>query len=128
MILQQRWAMPLKKTVIPVLVICIFLLTGCAGIAGRAGNSVLNGYVYTHIRIPYTINLDKTPASAAQAAGKILQINEPLSGYGLYAKFNSNAIGDIAQSQGFKKVYFADMEIFSILGIWRDETIHVYGE
>ena len=118
--------MPYKKTLI--LVLLFALTAGCAGITGRAGNRVLNGYLYTHVRIPYTINLDKTPASAAQAAGKILQINEPLSGYGLYAKFNSNAIGDIAQSQGFKKVYFADMEIFSILGIWRDETIHVYGE
>ncbi|OIP66446.1 MAG: hypothetical protein CO150_03055 [Nitrospirae bacterium CG_4_9_14_3_um_filter_53_35] len=120
--------MPHKRTLIPIIVLLSALMAGCAGITGRAGNSVLNGYVYTHIRIPYTINLDNTPASAHQAAGKILQINEPFSGYGLYAKLKSNAFGDIAKKHGLKKVYFADVEIKNILGIWRDETIHIYGE
>lgn len=118
--------MPYKKTLI--LVLLFALTAGCAGITGRAGNRVLNGYLYTHIRIPYTINIESTPVPASHAGGNILQINEPFSGYGFYAKLNSNAIGDIAQRHGLKKVYFADIEIFSILGIWRDETIHIYGE
>jgi hypothetical protein len=33
-----------------------------------------------------------------------------------------------AQRYGLKEVYFADIEIFSILGIWTHEKVHVYGK
>lgn len=74
------------------------------------------------------MDLDNTPSTIFQANGKILKIEEPISGYGLYAEFNSNAIGDIAKKHGLKKVYFADMEIFSILGIFGYKKVYIYGE
>ena len=46
----------------------------------------------------------------------------------MYAEIDANAIGDIARKNELKKVYFADKEIFNILGVWRMETVHVYGE
>jgi hypothetical protein len=116
-----------RRVLLSGLCLLLFFLTGCLS-AGRISNRALNGYLFTKIKVPYTINLDNTPAVLIPSEGKILQISEPFSGYGFYAEFNSNAIGDIAQEHGLKKVYFADMEIFSILGIWRHEKIFIYGE
>jgi len=92
------------------------------------GNAPLVGIIYTHVRLPLTANLDNTPFPAtAPASGKVIQLKEPFSGYGIYARVNSNAIGDIACKHGMETVYFADQEIFSLLGIWKTTKVHVYG-
>jgi hypothetical protein len=102
-------------------------LTGCASIPG-VGSSVLTGIAYTHIRVPLSEDLVNTPVVVVHTGGKIIQVKEPVSGYGFYAQWNSNAIGDIAQRYGLKEVYFADIEIFSILRIWTHNKVHVYGK
>ena len=33
-----------------------------------------------------------------------------------------------AKKHGLSKVYFADIEIFDVLGIWHHEKLHIYGE
>ncbi len=109
------------------LLLSLFILAGCLTF-GRMGSSSLKGYVFKYIRVPLTMDLDNTPSTIFQANGKILKIEEPFSGYGLYAEFNSNAIGNIAKKHGLKKVYFADMEIFSILGIFGYKKVYIYGE
>jgi hypothetical protein len=125
-----------RKVLLAGLCLLLLFLTGCLN-AGRISNRVLSeisnrtlsGYLFTKIKVPYTVNLDNTPAVLIPSEGKILQVSEPFSGYGLNAKVGSNAIGDIARIHGLNKVYFADLEIFSILGgIWRHEKIIIYGE
>jgi hypothetical protein len=81
-----------------------------------------------HIKVPLSVNVVESPVIEIHSEGKIVQIKEPVSGYGFYAEWNSNAIGDVAKRSGLKKVYFADMEIFSVLGIWTYRKVHVYGE
>ncbi|MBU4258405.1 MAG: TRL-like family protein [Proteobacteria bacterium] len=109
------------------LLLSLFILAGCLTF-GRMGSGSLEGYVFKFVRVPLTINLDNTPSTIFQASGKILKIKEPFSGYNFYAEFNSNAIGDVARKHGLKKVYFADMEIFSIFGIFGYKEVHIYGE
>ena len=102
-------------------------LTGCL-CPGGVGSRSLTGIAYTHIRVPLSEDIVNTPVVVIHAGGKIVQVKEPVSGYGLYTEWSSNAIGDIAQRYGLRKVYFADLEIFSILRIWRHEKVHIYGE
>jgi hypothetical protein len=88
----------------------------------------LIGLAYTHVRLPLTQNLDNTPVPDGQApSSRIVEVREPFSGFGIYARMNTNAIGDIAISNGIDELYFADQEIFSILGIWKSLRVHVYG-
>ena len=87
----------------------------------------LKGDVFTSVG-PFKTDLLNTPVKDTQASGIIIHIQEPVSGYGLYTEFNSNAIGDIAKKHGLTKVYFADLEIFNVLGIWTHERLHIYGE
>ena len=101
--------------------------TGC-GTVVKNGRGVLAGVVYTRVKFPLTTDLNQTPAAVDTGGGKIVRIKEPFSGYGISAEFYSNAIGEIAERHGLKTVYYADVERFSILGIWRHDEVIVYGE
>ncbi len=82
------------------------------------------GIIYTHITTPLDINADKTPIGpAASADGNIKHIH-----YYMDIKWHSNAIGDIAKQSGLNEIYFADIETLSILGLWNQYTVHVYGK
>jgi hypothetical protein len=105
----------------------LMLFSGCAAM-GRVDEGILRGYVFTKVKVPCTRDLHASPASPGAAEGKVIQIREPISGYGIYAEFNSNAIGDVALRHGLGEVYFADRELLSILGVWRHRKIHVYGQ
>jgi len=87
------------------------------------------GLIYTNMRLPLTRNLHNTPVPKTHpTSGRVLEIKEPFSGFGLYARVDSNAIGDIARKNGMQTVYFADRQIFSILGIWSTKKTILYGE
>jgi hypothetical protein len=101
--------------------------TGCGAVV-KNGHAVLVGAVYTRVKFPLTTDLNQTPAAVSTGNGKIVRIKEPFSGYGIYAEFNSNAIGEIAKRHGLKAVYYADIERLSILGIWRHDEVIVCGE
>ena len=99
-------------------------LTGC----GLAPRSAISGYIYENYHKPFTVNLNKTPVAWKMGEGKIVEVKEPFSGRGVSAKFNSNAVGDIARLHGIKRVYWADMKYFNVLGIWKEESLTIYGE
>jgi predicted enzyme related to lactoylglutathione lyase len=101
--------------------------TGCGAVV-KNGHAVLVGAVYTRVKFPLTTDLDQTPAAVDTGGGKVVRIKEPFSGYGIYAEFDSNAIGEIAKRHGLKTVYYADIERLSILGIWRHDEVIVCGE
>jgi hypothetical protein len=102
-------------------------LSGCGAVV-KNGHAVLIGTVVTRVKYPLTADLNQTPAGIDSGGGKIFRIKEPFSGYGIYAEFNSNAVGEIAKKHGLKTVYYADIERLSILGIWRHDKVIVYGE
>lgn len=107
--------------------IVVWLMIAGCGAVNKNGHAVLVGAVYSHVTFPLTADLNQTPAGIDTGGGKVIRIKEPFSGYGIYAEFNSNAIGEIAKKHGLKKVYHADIERLSILGIWRHDKVVIYG-
>lgn len=105
------------------------MVSGCA-FPLVDGSDVLTGLIYKKMKVPFTKKLNRTPNELViDAKGTVTRLQEPFSGYGFYAEFDSNAIGDIARKNGLKTIYFADHERFSVLfGIWRYDRIIVYGE
>ena len=100
------------------------LLLGCSSL----NSSGLIGYVFTYTRVPYTEDLNNTPVIQTKSDGAIIKIQEPFLGTGMYVKFNTNAIGDLAKRYNMKKVYYAELETFDVLGIWQQRTLYLYGE
>lgn len=106
------------------------LLAAALGVCLTAcGTGPLVGLVYTSVKMPLTRDLHATPVPGHQpGSDRILEVKEPFTGLGLYARVNSNAPGDIARQNGISTLYFADQEVFSILGIWKTHRVFLYGE
>ena len=108
----------------------LWALLAAAGLACLAGcgTGPLVGLVYTQVKLPLTRDLSATPAPVGPPdADRIIEIREPFTGLGMYARVNSNALGDIARVNGVNPLYFADQEVFSILGIWKTHRVFLYG-
>ena len=90
---------------------------------------LFSGCMYVHTIQPLTLNMDRTPVAGAEKEGSLKLITfPPLSGAYQLVAWDSAAIGDIARKQGMQEVYFADLETLSILRLWNQYTVHVYGK
>jgi len=92
----------------------VLLLCGCT-----------YGAVYTHITRPLTTNFHRTPVGDGfHAKGDVKELR-----YNAYLRvlWDENSIGSIAKDAGLSELYYADLETFSILGIWTQYRVHVYG-
>jgi len=88
-----------------------------------------SGLIYTHTVRPLDLNHENTPTAEKIGQSDVRYLNIPLIARGqLSFLWNSNAIGDIARKNGLKTIYYADIEVLSILTIWNQYTVHVYGE
>jgi hypothetical protein len=90
------------------------LLSGC-----------MHGLIYTHVTEPLTTHFDRTPVGdGAEAEGDVKELR-----YNAYLRvlWDENSIGSISKEAGFKEIYYADLETFSVLGIWTQYRVHVYG-
>ncbi len=117
-----------QKNIITVIIIMVFtFLIGCST-PGLISEPTLSGRIFTHIKVPFTKDLNATPSGINQGSGIVVRITEPFTRYRFYTEFNSNAIGDIARHYGLKTVHYATIEYFNILGVWRHQKIFIYGE
>jgi len=85
----------------------------------------LRGAVYTHVTRPLTTNFDRTPvADGFVAKGDVKELR-----YNSYLRviWDVNSIGALAKQEGLGELYYADLETFSVLGIWTQYRVHVYG-
>ncbi len=83
------------------------------------------GAVFHHTISPLDLNMSQTPTGLkANRRGDIKHFRYNL----IDLSAGTNGIGDIARKQGMKTIYFAELEKLSILGIWKQEFVRVYGE
>jgi hypothetical protein len=88
-----------------------------------SGAGCTAGILYQHTVEPLTINHLATPAAGTQGVSDIKHIQFPCVGI----MWGDAALGDIAREKGLQELYFADMEYLSVLTIWRQYTVHLYG-
>ena len=83
------------------------------------------GLIYTCRIEPFDTDLSETPVVMTAEKGDTKQLRYSVIG----ARWDSNAIGEIAKANGIETVYFADIEKLSVLlGIWSQRWIIIYGE
>jgi hypothetical protein len=89
-----------------------------------SATSCVTGLIYQHRVMPLTTDFRSTAADGAQTAAgdtKHLQLSY------LNVIFDSNGIGEVAKQNGLQQVDYADLETLTILGIWTQQWVHVYG-
>jgi hypothetical protein len=102
-----------RSIVIPAVLASVLLFSGC-GI----------GLIYTHTVEPLNPNMHRTELAPGSGQSDIKQI----ALYGISVTWGDDSIGSIAREKGLTELYYADREILSVMfGIWKQETIHVYG-
>jgi hypothetical protein len=89
-----------------------------------AGCSV--GILYTHTWQPLTLDTHTTKVASTSGEGDIKHL--VLFYPQLSAAWDDASIGDIAKEKGLNELYFADLEYFSVLHIWNQYRVHVYGK
>jgi hypothetical protein len=84
------------------------------------------GIIYTHTWQPLTLDTHNTKIVSTSGEGDIKHVM--LFYRQLSAAWDDASIGDIAKKKGLNELYFADLEYFSILHVWNQYTVHVYGK
>ncbi len=87
------------------------------------GFGCANGRLFTHVVVPLDVNLNETPVFTQRAENHGQRFQ-----YYVRIEWGHQGVGEIAREQGLNKVYYADLETWSVLGIWTQRYVHVYGE
>ncbi len=80
------------------------------------------GAVYQHIVVPVDVNLDNTAVYAGEGRAATHHISVDAS-----VDWGDHSIGAAARRGGLDTVHYADLEVFSVLSVYRKETLHLYG-
>lgn len=96
---------------------CAFVLP-----ALLATSCVGGGLIYQHTTTPLDVNLDSTPVFDSTGKGNTKEFQ-----YYVDFQWDSNGIGDIVKKSGFAHADYADITVLSILGIWQQVFVTVYG-
>ena len=100
----------------------LFILTSCSP-----------GLVYRHFTKPLSTSFSNTPVYRVDADPDSVAVRHvviPVGGLGTSVDFlkDQTALVDLARKHGLKEVYYADLEEFSIMGVWTTYAVHAYGE
>ncbi len=87
------------------------------------GTGCLPGLLYTHVTRPLDVNFDASPVQGDRAASSQKTLE-----YYVRVDWGNIGIADIAKQHGFAKIHYADLETLSVLGIYHQRWVHVYGE
>ncbi len=101
-----------KVRLLGILLVAVLFLQGC----GR-------GIIYTHTIRPLDLDMARTPNDPDKGKGDIKHFRY----YLVDIQWNSNAIGDIAKREGIETIQYADIEVLSVLGMWNQYWVHIYG-
>ncbi len=89
------------------------------------------GRIYQHTHEPLDTNFSSTPVFTGKdqiGSAAVTHVHVPMTSVQVDLLWNSNAIGDVMKRNGLEEVYYADLETFSILGIWNEYTVYAYGK
>lgn len=110
----------MKKLII---LLTALALGGCGSIANIYNYEGV-GLVYTHNVKPLTLDMRSTRSDGLKRGSGDIKDFEV---YYVRVVWNNNSIGDIAKENGIGTILFADIERLSVLGIWRQHIVHIYG-
>ena len=100
-----------------VIILIALLMTGCSP-----------GRLFTNITRPYTINFNDTPEGTKTCRVIDHKIKEPITRVGVSGEWSSATIDSAMHKTGMTNVYYADVKEISVLGVYRQKTLILYGD
>lgn len=92
-----------------------------------ASGGCVSGAVFRHTTEPLDVNFDATPVHRGKrgTSHKTLVIPYPVR---MQFEWGSTAVGDAMRAKDMTRVYYADIETLSFMGLWTQQWIHIYGD
>jgi predicted ATP-grasp superfamily ATP-dependent carboligase len=81
------------------------------------------GVIYSNTTVPLDIDYDQTRLAQLSDTADTRSIQ-----YYIRVEWGDASIGHIAQEYGFEKIHYADLSTLSVLGVWRQQFVTIYGE
>ncbi|MCP4004227.1 MAG: hypothetical protein GY725_08535 [bacterium] len=103
-----------RRLALAVLLVALLALSACA-----------QGFIFRRTVEPLSTDFARTPVhGCAPARSDVKQVRYRYLDF----RWDGNGIGQVARQAGFDKAYYADFEVLSILGIWTQSWVIVYGD
>ena len=102
---------------------CVVAIAGWILLSTTGCGALRSGLLYTHVTKPLDTDFDLTPVHEGASTNSHDSLR-----YYVRVDWGSTGLGDVAKRLGFKKIHYADLETLSVLGIWTQQTAHIYGE
>jgi len=89
----------------------------------------LTGHVYKHVIKPLDTNLSGDPITEPLSVIRRNRLDtKRITVNALDFEWGDRGIGTIAEEWGLEVVYYADVELLSVLGgVWKQQWVHIYG-
>jgi hypothetical protein len=124
MAIMHRSAAKVGRGVAVVFIACSLISTGC-----------ISGAVYTNTTMPIDVNFDETPSHRDSRRGdlrgsswKTLVIPLVVAQGQLQIDWGDSSISSAMREAGIERAHYADIQTLSVLGLWTQRWVHVYGE
>lgn len=92
-------------------------------VLGLGSTACRSGAVFTHVVVPLDVNFDRTVVHDDSARDDTKRFQ-----YRVRIEWGDQAIGEIARKHGLHTVHYADLEVLSVLGVWTQRWVRIYGE
>ncbi len=97
-------------------------LLGAVVLALAASACAPTGLIYTNVTVPLDVNFDATQFARQDDESDVKTIQ-----YNLRFDCGDASIGTIAKENGFETVQYADLRTLSVLGLWNQQFVTIYG-
>lgn len=101
------------------LVLSLIMLTGC-----------VSGEIYSHTTRPLDVDFNNTPVHDGRRGESWKTLVIPIYYQDAFLRFDwgDMSIANSMEEAGIETVHYADVETRSVMGIWTESWVHVYGE
>ncbi len=99
-------------------VLCLSAVLACLPLGG-----CIAGAIYQHTVEPLDVNLTETPVGVRTGDADVKDLTLSY----VRIMWDGNDVAGAAKEAGIDEVFYADRETFQVLGIWRQEYVHIYG-
>lgn len=116
-----------KLMLVAALAVTMGLCAGCKSNMWKGPVQPPQGGLVTHYKFPITTDFKKTPAKGKVSTVSTFYFRDPIF-TGLDFAWDDASIDAATDKGNLTKVYYADGELLTILGIFGKFTVRVHGE
>jgi hypothetical protein len=107
--------------------LAVVLLCGCNTLGGKSPVMAPAGYIYEHTQVPLMHEQNSGESKSTLQSGRATAKQVVPYFTFLSVAWQDNSLKTAMANGGIKNLHHADIEHFTILGLYREQTVIAYG-